>query len=138
MARQSGSISPKGKDKARAKRILSLYNITPEEYDLILLEQGGVCAITGEPPAKTRHSVDHRHKDGLLRGLLSWRANKGLAFFNDDSRLLRAAADYLDNPPAVRALGKPRYGMIGKAKTGKRKTLYGSATGPQAHRDLSR
>jgi len=128
----------KKEDKARAKRLAVLYNLTPEEYDLILAEQGGVCAITGEPPGKTRLSVDHRHRSGQIFGLLSWKANKGLSFFNDDPRLLRAAAEYLENPPAVRALRAPRYGMIGKAKTGKRKTLYGSPTGPQPHRDLTR
>lgn len=130
--------SSPNKDKARAKRLAALYNLTPEEYDLIFAEQGGVCAITGQPPSGTRLAVDHRHHDGRLRGLLSWKVNKGLSYFSEDPRQLRAAAAYLESFPADRALGKPRYGMIGRAKTGKRKTLYGSPNGPQPHRDLSR
>jgi len=128
----------KREDKARAKRLAVLYNLTVEDDAAILSEQGGVCAVSGRPEGKQRHAVDHCHKTGLIRGKLDHRINRGLSYFNDDPVLLRRAADYLENPPAVRALHGPRYGMIGKAKTGKRKTLYGSANGPQPHRDLSR
>ena len=70
--------------------------------------------------------------------LIFEKTNKGLSYFDESPAQLRAAAAYLESFPADRALGKPRYGMIGKAKTGKRKTLYGSPNGPQPHRDLSR
>ena len=55
--------------------------------------------------------------------------NRGLAFFNDDPVLLRKAAEYLENPPAVLALGKKVFGLIGKA-TSKKKMVYGSELGP--------
>jgi hypothetical protein len=33
-------------------------------------------------------------------------------------------ADYAENPPAIAALGAPRYGLIGKAQR-KKKMIYG-------------
>jgi hypothetical protein len=42
--------------------------------------------------------------------------------------ILRALAHYLDNPPAVLAIGK-KFGLIGQAKV-KRKMVYGSENGP--------
>ena len=108
---------------ARSKRLMELYRLTPEDHAAILRHQGRVCAITGKP--SNRYNVDHDHKTGLIRGLLDWKVNKGLAFFNDDPELLRAAAYYLEHPPATAALGAPRYGLIGRAKVGKRKPVYG-------------
>ena len=111
---------------ARTKRLWELYRLTPEDYAAILRYQGGVCAITKRP--MKRPNVDHRHSSGLVCGLIDWRVNKGLAFFNDDPKLLRAAADYLEHPPATAALGAPRYGILGRAKTGKKNKVYGPAT----------
>lgn len=72
-------------------------------------------------------NTDHQHsgpKAGLIRGLLSCWANKGLAYFDDDPEQLRRAAAYLDNPPAVAALGREVYGLTGQAKR-KRIMIYG-------------
>jgi hypothetical protein len=108
----------------RKKRLWDLYRLTPEEYETILNFQKGVCAISGKPPKKVRLNVDHNHKTGQIRGLLTMSINKGLGYFNDDPKLLRAAADYLENYPAVLALGKKVYGLIGQAKK-KRIMIYG-------------
>lgn len=116
-------------EDARAKRLWKLYRLTPEEYDQIFEHQGGVCAITGEPPKGQRLSIDHDHTSGELRGLLSPWVNKGLAFFQDSPVLLRAAADYLENYPVRQALGKRKFGLIGKAQP-KKKMIYGSLYGP--------
>lgn len=123
MARQSGSGERKRDD---SRRLAQLYNLTEEDREKIENFQKGACGISGRPPYGRRLNIDHDHKSGLIRGLLDWRINKGLAYFNDDPALLRAAAAYLENPPAVAALGAPRYGLIGKAKK-KRKMVYGSA-----------
>lgn len=108
---------------ARARRLMELYRLTPEDHEAILRHQNWVCAITGKH-MKTPNT-DHDHRTGLIRGLLDWKINKGLAFFDDDPELLRAAAYYLEHPPATAALGTPRYGLIGRAKMGKRKQVYG-------------
>lgn len=114
---------------AQARRLMTLYRLTPQEHMKILTYQGGVCAISKKP--SKNYGTDHDHKTGLIRGRIDWRLNQGLSYFNDDPALLRAAADYLENPPATAALGAPRYGLIGKAKMGKKKPIYGP---PISHR----
>jgi hypothetical protein len=104
------------REKQRKNRLWKLYRLTPKDFDKMMSYQGGVCAVSKKPPVNNRLNIDHRHIDGLIRGLLSLSINKGLAYFNDDPKLLRAAADYLENPPAIRALGKKVYGLIGQAK----------------------
>jgi hypothetical protein len=111
---------------ARAKRLWELYRLTPEDHTKIFARQGYVCAISKKP--SKHYGTDHDHITGLIRGIIDWRINRGLAFFNDDPKLLRAAADYLDSPPATAALGAPRYGLLGRAKQGKKNKVYGPAT----------
>lgn len=115
------------KEAVRARFMRLVYNLTPEEYAEILAFQNGVCAVTGKPPVKTKLHIDHDHKSGLIRGLISWRVNHALAAFNDDPELLRRAADYLENPPAVAALNKKIYGVLGRAKL-KKKMVYGQGS----------
>ena len=76
----------------------SRYGITLEEYEAMLTEQGGVCAICGLPENdryKRRLSVDHDHETGAIRGLLCHMCNTGLGKFTDSSELLTSAANYL-------------------------------------------
>lgn len=75
-----------------------LYGITPEDYDRMLLEQGGVCRICGSPADEgKRLHVDHLHgADAPVRGLLCYLCNSGLGMFRDDPVLLRKAARYLN------------------------------------------
>jgi hypothetical protein len=115
-----------GVEPAKRRRLWELYRLTPEDHAAILRHQGGVCAISKKP--MRRYGTDHCHATGLIRGIIDWRINKGLAFFNDDPKLLRAAADYLEHPPATAALGAPRYGLLGRAKQGKKNKVYGPAT----------
>lgn len=116
--------SPISPSARRTARLWELYRITDADYESILSHQAGVCAITGKIP-NAHLNIDHCHKTGLIRGLLSAWANKGLSFFNDDPACLEAAARYLRNPPAVSAIGK-RYGLLGRAQR-KKKMIYGSS-----------
>ena len=112
-------MEQKQRNKARAYSLKYNYGITVKEYDQLLKQQGGVCAICGKPPQTKRLSVDHKHvpkerilkKKGLqsqlranVRGLLDWKCNTALQKFRDNAKLMRAAADYLDNPPAKKVL----------------------------------
>jgi hypothetical protein len=110
--------------RGRKYRLWKLFRLTPEEWETILKYQDGVCAISGKPPVTKALAADHDHKTGKIRGALTMDMNRGLAFFKDDPILLRKAADYLENPPAVAALGKEVYGLIGKAQL-KKKMIYG-------------
>src|SRR3989304_573545 len=66
------------------------YGLSVDGYNAILKAQGGACAICKKPPKKRRLNVDHNHKTGRIRGLLCFRCNYGLGWFQDDGeRLVR-------------------------------------------------
>ena len=111
--------------KARARRLLRNYGITPEEYDALDKAQGGGCAVCRRPPKKLRHSVDHDHGSGLVRGILCWRCNDLIGKSRDSVELLFRAVEYLKNPPALKTLGA-RYGVRGRVTltaAGRRRAL---------------
>ncbi len=88
------------------------FGITVEQYRVMLAEQGGICAICGEPPtddnsgrwvkqrrgtrAKPRLIVDHDHVTGQVRGLLCGRCNTGIGMLQDDPIIVRFALKYLE------------------------------------------
>ena len=79
------------------------FGITIDDYERMLKEQGGVCAICKEVCKDTnaaglpRHMpVDHCHKTGKIRAILCGKCNKGLGAFRDDPDLLMEAAAYLE------------------------------------------
>ena len=74
------------------------YGISKADYERMLADQGGVCAIckTSEPGGRDKvWHVDHCHNTNKVRGLLCGPCNRGLGQFRDDPKRLRAAADYL-------------------------------------------
>jgi len=64
--------------------------VSEVEYQSMLDDQGGVCAICGHPPKTRRLSVDHDHKTGLVRGLLCHRCNRFLASWITETWLEQA------------------------------------------------
>ena len=72
------------------------FGISPEQYQALLTEQEGRCKICGRLPQSRRLSVDHCHATGKVRGLLCGQCNHGIGNFQDDPRLLKAAAEYLN------------------------------------------
>lgn len=113
---------------ARASH-LKLFNLTITEWDIIDAFQNHVCAICKRPnKSGKRLSTDHSHINGLLRGLLCQRCNRILGKIEQkrfwgsvDVKvtiiLLRAAADFLEHPTAVLALGREIYTFPGKFGT---------------------
>lgn len=80
---------------ARARRPSEL--MPPAEYAARLEAQAGVCPICLMPPKSRRLDIDHDHKTGEIRGLLTHRCNRGLQMFGDDPARLRRAAAYLES-----------------------------------------
>lgn len=80
----------------RRKSKIESYGITVEQYDGMLEQQGGVCAICKEacPPGREL-AVDHCHSTGRVRGLLCTKCNPMLGFARDDIAVLEAAIAYL-------------------------------------------
>jgi hypothetical protein len=90
-----------GSGRARERHLMRKYGITLADYDRMLTEQGGGCAICGTLPGEqTRYQqflhVDHCHVTGKVRGLLCDQHNLLLGRFDHDPALLRRAADYLE------------------------------------------
>jgi len=83
-------------DRAQALYRERRFNLSQEERGIILLRQGGGCAICGvmEEEGKRLH-VDHDHKSGEVRGLLCGLCNRGIGSLRDDEDLVRKAARYL-------------------------------------------
>jgi hypothetical protein len=72
------------------------YGIDGEDYERMLKEQEGKCAICGEKPE--RLCVDHDHKTEIIRGLLCSRCNKMLGAIGDNVEVLETAIKYLKKP----------------------------------------
>ena len=76
------------RDKVLAARpryyLKSTYGITLEDFEAMVLAQGGGCAICGattSSPRRPRLHVDHCHKTGAIRGALCSRCNGALGWF---------------------------------------------------------
>lgn len=78
----------------RRTHLARFYGMTEQEYDAMLLQQGGCCAVCSRVPAD-RLAVDHDHITGAIRGLLCTQCNTLLGMANDDVDRLMAAAAYL-------------------------------------------
>lgn len=79
----------------RQAQLKMKYGITLEDYDDMLDEQGGVCAICGNPPTGRRLAVDHNHEIGVFRGLLCNNCNRGIGHLKEDIKILKQAIKYL-------------------------------------------
>ena len=114
-------------DKAQAVRrhqLAGRYNLTQGEWDLIWEAQGFACATCGRKPspyAKRRYHTDHRHSDGLVRGILCRFCNQALGNVKDSVAVLAALQHYLESPPATEVLGAERFTEPGPVYTKKRK-----------------
>lgn len=79
------------------RRLTLIFGLTWDDYEAILAQQDGRCAICRGKPRKFALSVDHDHKTGEIRGLLCSRCNhRLLGSANDDAERLRRAAEYLE------------------------------------------
>lgn len=88
--------SPKKLFEANRKTKLKRdYNLTLEQYDLMLKEQNGVCFICNQPPSKKLLAVDHCHKTNKVRKLLCSKCNTALGLVNDDIIILTNMIKYL-------------------------------------------
>jgi hypothetical protein len=94
------SLALSEKNRKKRPNLLYRYGITSDEYDQLLVDQGGVCAVCGLPETsnfKSRLSVDHNHETGRVRGLLCNTCNRALGLLRDNPEVLRNAASYLEN-----------------------------------------
>lgn len=97
---------------------LRKFGLSAEQYDAMLLAQGGCCAICQSESSGPRGwHVDHDHKccppppgrksfvtcGECVRGLLCHSCNLAIGGMKDSASRLRAAADYLDRAAVTRS-----------------------------------
>ena len=73
------------RDARRRSALKVRYGIDEAAYEAMLSKQSGRCAIcAAEPKSGTRLHIDHRHSDGVVRGLLCGLCNRALGLLADD------------------------------------------------------
>ena len=98
---QRGKASRARIGGSRTYHLTRRYGITAAEADVMLTEQGGLCALCRAAPAE---HVDHDHGTGAVRALLCFNCNGGLGQFKDDPGLLHLAAFYVEHHRQQQAL----------------------------------
>lgn len=100
--------SPEGRRREREGHLRRKYGITQADYDALLIEQGGGCAICGRKPSKISLHVDHEHGSNAVRGILCFRCNNALGDLGDSPAQLQRAVAYLTRDPELDALVRAR------------------------------
>ena len=92
--------------KQRERHLRKTYNLSLEDFAIMLESQNNTCKICKCEARSKRNSfrenlvVDHDHTTGEVRGLLCHRCNVGLGSFKDNLGLVATAAAYLANTQA--------------------------------------
>lgn len=89
--------------KRRDENLRRNYGITSSEYDVMLSQQGGVCAACLQPETAidpyTRQTkklaVDHCHETGQIRELLCETCNKILGYIEKEPQRVGLLLEYL-------------------------------------------
>lgn len=99
LCKQAKERAVRSPEYSRRSNLKRNFNITPEEYDMMLAKQVGVCAICKQAETSKRTTflaVDHCHTTGAIRGLLCNNCNRGIGLLKDSPELLQAAKVYLE------------------------------------------
>lgn len=106
-ARMMRELSAKNRalnpDYYRDSELRKRYGITLDEYNTMLANQNGVCAICEQPEKRVDKrvnrvsylAVDHCHETGKVRGLLCHTCNAMLGQSGDSIERLQQGIDYL-------------------------------------------
>lgn len=95
------------KARAQTNRDAKVYGLAEGDRDAILEAQDGVCPICLRANGSTRRlSNDHDHRSGIMRGCIDRPCNDMLGHGRDDPEMFRRAAEYLERPPAILAIGQ--------------------------------
>lgn len=93
--------------RLNANRLMKEYGLTPEDYVKLLESQLGLCAICKRPPKNNKFNIDHSHKTHKVRALLCVNCNTNLLpIIERFPDWVKAAFEYLENPPAFSVIGE--------------------------------
>jgi hypothetical protein len=118
----------KPSDRAREQRLKKFFNLTSELWDVIAAFQNHVCFVCGRTQKSgKRLATDHAHagnRAGLVRGLLCASCNRALGKMErtwpagtDVAKMLIRLAEFITDPPAVKALGREIFTFPGRFGT---------------------
>lgn len=93
-------------DRNRRYSLRTVYGIEPHEYEAMLAEQDGKCAMKS-CPNRAIH-IDHDHKTGKVRGILCRQCNSVLGMAADNLDILRDAVLYLEEARQKKLKGGTR------------------------------
>lgn len=79
----------------RNQHLKATYGISSAEFDALLEQQGGHCALCPNVAKRSALHVDHDHATGQVRGLLCGGCNRVLGFIEARPGWTEAAHAYL-------------------------------------------
>jgi hypothetical protein len=82
----------------RKNHLKQNYNLTIDDFNRLVQNQKGACAICLNKFAENKSGkphVDHDHNTGIVRGILCGYCNSALGMFRDNEEVLRNAINYL-------------------------------------------
>lgn len=84
--------------KSKEYRLIKQYGLTHDQYDAMVSEQSGVCAICMKPERLSDGvlRVDHDHKTGAVRALLCHACNSAIGILDENPDRMRAMAAYVE------------------------------------------
>lgn len=95
--RKSRAYHAAHRREARDRNLRKAYGIGIEDYERMLVEQGGRCAICDGPPTKKGvFYVDHDHLLNKVRGLLCSSCNFAIGLLKEKLILFERAVSYLN------------------------------------------
>lgn len=98
--RENLLFSEQYKDKGRGAQLKKIYNLSEDDYEKIIHEQGNKCCICEEDfsgmSSKEIH-VDHIKGTKFVRGILCKFCNVGLGHFRDNASMMIRAAKYIED-----------------------------------------
>jgi len=85
--------------RSKSYNLFHKYGIHLDDYERMLSEQNGVCAICSSPPVSSKRNkgyldVDHDHVSGVIRGLICHPCNQGMIAVDRIPDWLEKAANY--------------------------------------------
>ena len=85
----------KYKRTGRNNKLVKNFGITIEQYEQMLADQNGECAICGGTDKKKSLAVDHDHETGKIRGLLCGRCNPSVGFLLNSVERAQKIIEYI-------------------------------------------
>lgn len=89
-------VNPRGAFRLTLKNV---YGISLEEWDAMIIDQSGLCAICDSPLRDV--ATDHDHETGRVRAILCSGCNSGIGLLREDPEILRKAIAYLEHHRAT-------------------------------------